>query len=251
MTKRHMHAILALLLIMVFPQAGYSEPAAADWRFDTGLTLNRFEQQIKTEVGGVRGERLVEAFEFGFSGIATHRIWGPLSGGLYARYDIGTRKAGRFEGVENGRTVTAGETGGAYSELWFGPLVRAKWAYIFAELGYGLLGIRSDDARDDLPDEAGDTDNPLRTSKTGPATESWGRCAHQRDHQLGAPLRIPCPLLRPTGQATGRQACPWHAKFHLYRYRVDINKTECCQLYPFIDSNGNKHDLDCAIYLVF
>ena len=76
------------------------------------------------------------------------RIWGPLSGGLYARYDIGTRKAGRFEGVENGRTVTTGETGGAYSELWFGPLVRAQWAYIFAELGYGLLGIRSDDARE-------------------------------------------------------------------------------------------------------
>ena len=166
MTKRHVHAILTLLLMTVFPLAGYSEPAAADWRFDTGLTLNRFEQQIKTEVGGVRGERLVEAFEFGFSGIATHRIWGPLSGGLYARYDIGARKAGRFEGIENGRTVTTGETGGAYSELWFGPLVRAQWAFVFAELGYGLLGIRSDDARDDLPDEAGDTDNPLRTSKT-------------------------------------------------------------------------------------
>ena len=35
------------------------------WRLDSALTLQRFEQQVKTEVGGVRGERLVEQTHLG------------------------------------------------------------------------------------------------------------------------------------------------------------------------------------------
>ena len=136
------------------------------WRFDGALSLQRFEQQIKTEIGGERGERLVEDFALGISGIATYKLWGPLSAGLFTRFDVGTRKAARFEEIVDERTVTVGEVGGDYTELWVGPLIRAQWKMLFAELGYGLVGIRTDDARDDLMDENGDNEAALNTSRT-------------------------------------------------------------------------------------
>ena len=102
-----------------------------------------------------------EAFEFGFSGIATHRIWGPRVWPVCALRHR-DQKGRPFEGVENGRTVTA-ETGGAYSELWFGPLVCA--AAIFSELAMDCW-VSEATMPAMIYDEAGDTDNPLRTSKT-------------------------------------------------------------------------------------
>ncbi len=42
-------------------------------------------------------------------------------------------------------------------------MVRAQWRTLFVELAYAPLGIRSDDARTDLPSESG-TDSALRTS---------------------------------------------------------------------------------------
>ena len=93
-------------------------------------------------------------------------MWGPFSGGLFARYDIGTRQAAKFQKVVDGRTLTIGEVGGDFSELWLGPIVRTQWRALFVEVGYGLIGIRHDDARDDLPDQDGQTDDALRTSPT-------------------------------------------------------------------------------------
>ena len=146
--------------------APQKSPFAERWRLDGGVTVSRFEQQIKTEVGGARGARLVEELSLGLSGIATYRVWGPLSAGMYARFDAGTRNAARFEGIVDGRTVTEGEVGGDYQELWLGPLIRAQWRRVFAELGYGVVGIRDDDARADLAAEGGDTKAPLKTSRT-------------------------------------------------------------------------------------
>ena len=169
--KRPMMMVtLGILGAWTLPNGAHAEPdappAVERWRLDGGLTVSRFEQQIKTEVGGARGERLVEELILGLAGIATYRFWGPLSAGMYARFDVGRRNAARFEGIVDGRTVTVGEVGGDYHELWLGPLIRAQWRRVFAELGYGLVGVRDDDARGDLADEAGDNKAPLRTSRT-------------------------------------------------------------------------------------
>ena len=161
-TLRH---LIIFSVLCVWTTAG-AAPDTEPWRFDAALSLHRFEQQIKTEVGGERGERLVEESGLGFSGIVTYQIWGPFSAGLYTRYDLGVRKAARFDQIVDGRTVTVGEVGGNYSELWAGPLIRAQWKAVFAELGYGLIGLRHDEARDDLLDESGDSDAALKTSNT-------------------------------------------------------------------------------------
>lgn len=79
--------------------------------------------------------------------------------GGFLQLDGGTRRAGRFLGLDdNDMTVVEGEVGGAFTELWLGPVVRGQWRALFAELGYGLLGRRTDDARDDLPNTRGGTD---------------------------------------------------------------------------------------------
>ncbi len=137
------------------------------WRFDLGLTFSRFEQQVKSEIGGARGERLVEESRFGVNAIATYTVWGPLSVGAFAWADVGSRTAGRFTGFDaDNKALVEGEVGGAFTEFWVGPMVRARWKAVFVELGYGALGLRSDDARTDLPDTSGDTDGALRTSPT-------------------------------------------------------------------------------------
>jgi hypothetical protein len=150
-----------------------AQPALADdrLRFDLGLTYDRFEQQIKSEIGGARGERLVEESFLGLQGIATWQLWANdafgIDVGWYGQFDSGTRNAGRFVGLdENDMTVTEGEVGGDFSEFWTGPLVRANWRTLFIELGYGAIGLRNDDARGDLVDEMGRAEDSLRTSPT-------------------------------------------------------------------------------------
>lgn len=147
-------------------------PAAAQagdprFRMDTGLTVSRFEQQVKTEVGTEPGQRLVEETQIGLLHLLTYRFWGPLSAGGYLQVDRGERQAARFAGFDaDGKTVVAEEVGGAYTELWMGPLIRAEWRAAFVEVGYGALGARHDDARTDLPTTNGDTNGALRTHPT-------------------------------------------------------------------------------------
>ena len=134
------------------------------WRLDSALTLQRFEQQVKTEVGGVRGERLVEQTHLGLMVMGSYTVWGPLSFGAYLQYDVGFRGAARFSTfAADGTAMVVDETGGAYQELWAGPFMRVHWQTLFAELGYGAVGIRDDEARDDLVDTEGNADDALRT----------------------------------------------------------------------------------------
>ncbi|HSN98480.1 MAG TPA: hypothetical protein VLS89_09280, partial [Candidatus Nanopelagicales bacterium] len=145
-------------------------PAAASadeprMRVDFGGTFSRFEQQVKAEVGGARGERLVESAELGLLQMLSYRVWGPFSAGYFVQLDTGTRRAGRFVGFDaEGKTVVGGELGGAYHELWAGPLVRAEWRRLFVELGWGAYGARVDEGRDDLPSEGGSAAGALRTT---------------------------------------------------------------------------------------
>lgn len=148
------------------PEAG-AQGGDRPLRLDASLALWRFEQQVKSEIGGARGERLVEETYVALLASGSWRVWGPLEIGGFVQADLGSRKAGRFAGFdENDQTVVEGEVGGDYSELWAGPLIRARWRGLFAELGYGLVAVRSDDGRTDLPNDQGDTDGRLRLSRS-------------------------------------------------------------------------------------
>lgn len=151
-----------------------AEPAAPRFRLDAGLTFSRFEQQVKTELGGTRGHRLVEEFSFGYAHSLTYRAldWNDfsLAGGAFMQADVGRREAARFSGfAADGSPITTDRIGGSFAELWMGPLLRLEWRRVFAELGYGLYGARRDEARDDLPSEDGSVDGTLRTS----ASVAW------------------------------------------------------------------------------
>jgi len=147
--------------------------AAETWRFDLGLTFTRFEQQVKSEIGGARGERVLEETRFGVNALASYALftgeedeW-AISLGAFAWFDVGSRSAGRFVGLDaDNAAVVEGEVGGDFRELWVGPMLRGRWRAFFLELGYGALGLRDDEARDDLPTTGGATGAALRTSPT-------------------------------------------------------------------------------------
>jgi len=154
----------ALFGLLIWQPAQAQAQAQEAWRLDGALTFNRFEQQIKTEVGGAKGDRLVEETAIGVGIAGTYRIWGPLSLGLYARYDAGSRNAGKFDHFDfndGGKPKVDPELGGSYSELWVGPMLRAHWRQLFFEFGHGTIGMRWDDARDDLEAEDGATSGAL------------------------------------------------------------------------------------------
>ena len=141
------------------------ESGALPLVFDLGLTFSRFEQQVKSEVGGQRAERLVEHTEFGALAMGTYSLVDAVGVGLYAQSDFGFRGAGNFSGFDaNDAAQITDETGGSYRELWLGPLVRGSYGPLFLELGWGALGLRWDEARDDLPSESGDTDGAFSRS---------------------------------------------------------------------------------------
>ncbi len=137
----------------------------ASWRVEGALTFSHFQQQVKQKIGGETGEKLVNEFQIGLGLSGTYRIMDFLAAGLHLRLDRGERSAARFEGFDgNGATQVTGQTGGTYSELWFGPLVQFSWKGLMAEVGYGAIGIRNDDARDDLPSSSGSTEDAFTTS---------------------------------------------------------------------------------------
>lgn len=211
MSTRALRAAALSALVAPCLSALAPRPAlAADPRFrlDGGLTFSRFEQQVKTEIGGAKGERLVEETQLGLAQMLGFRFWGPLTVGGYLQLDVGRREAGRFVAFDAQNTaVTTNRVGGAFAELWMGPFVRAEWRALFAELGYGLYGVRRDDARDDLPTSGGDVNGSLRTSPT----VAWvlgagGRIAlfERLDLVLRLQYRVRYYDRRTTGPLTGR-----------------------------------------------
>lgn len=165
--------LVAVALPATARAQGWADPEWAEqprWRMDGLLTLTRFEQQVKTEVGGAVGERLVEATEAGVAHALTARVWGPFQLGAFMVFNGGNRRAGRFVGFDDDDgAVVADGVGGPYYELWAGPLLRFEWYRLFAELGYGAYGTRHDAARDDLPSETG-----VRTGRlTTDAAIAW------------------------------------------------------------------------------
>lgn len=129
------------------------------WRIDGGVTFSHFQQQVKAVVGDPRGERLVNETQFGIMAMINCRIWEYAFVGAFLQFDRGNRHAARFAGFDpvTGRTVTKDKIGGNYDEFWLGPMIRAEWKQLFGEFGYGLIGMRDDDARADLKSTSGDS----------------------------------------------------------------------------------------------
>ncbi|MBI3110596.1 MAG: hypothetical protein HYZ01_03385 [Ignavibacteriales bacterium] len=154
------------LLALVLCCAPVRAQHAPSWRIDAGLTYSAFQQQVKAMVGDPRGERLVNETQFGMMLMGTSRVWETVSAGLFLQFDRGNRHAARFDGFDpqTGKTVTREKIGGDYNEFWAGPFLRVQWKQLFGELGYGLIGFRNDDARDDLPSETGDASGSLQLS---------------------------------------------------------------------------------------
>lgn len=134
---------------------------------DLTLGFERFEQQVKEEIGGARGERLVEESRLGLGLVGSYELHENLSVGAFVRFDIGSRSAARFDRFDStGAAIVTGQVGGGFSEIWVGPLLRAQWRQLHLDIGYGAVGLRSDDARSDLPSSTGDTVGSFSTSPT-------------------------------------------------------------------------------------
>lgn len=130
---------LALAAVASLASAVAPAEAGERWRVDVAGHVRHFQQQVKSEVGAVRGERLVFETEVGLGLAGSYDVTDWLAAGAFVRADVGTRRAGRFAGIDDeGRTVIDPAVGGPYRELWLGPQLRGQWRMLFAELGYGL-----------------------------------------------------------------------------------------------------------------
>jgi hypothetical protein len=137
------------------------------WRIESAFTLSHFQQQVKTEIGDDRGQRLVYEEAIGILVTGGYKIHDLFRIGLYVQYDGGKRTLAIFDGFDNdGKTRIRNEVGGAYNEVWFGPLLQFYWRTFVAEAGYAAIGIRSDDARTDIPAHDGDISAAFRTHPT-------------------------------------------------------------------------------------
>ncbi len=142
--------------LTVATPAAHANTEERPLRFDLGATLTHFQQQAKTEIGGERGERLVEQTEVGLAALATWQLHSFLHLGLFTQLDMGLREAGNFGGFgPDGATQLDEAVGGSYWEWWLGPVVRGQYRALFAEVGWGALGLRDDHGRDDILDDSG------------------------------------------------------------------------------------------------
>jgi len=157
--------VISILLFLTNTQLHSQE--INRWRIESGITLSHFQQQVKAEIGGDRGQRLVYEESIGFVITGGYRIHDLFYVGLYSQYDGGKRTLARFDGFDTeGKTRVRDEIGGAYREFWFGPLIHFSWRTLSAEWAHALVGIRSDNARTDIPANDGDVSTAFRTHPT-------------------------------------------------------------------------------------
>ncbi len=135
-------------------------------RFSAELTgsFSHFEQQIKTKIGGVKGDLLTANTELNLQLMGIYKIWKFIHAGWYFQYDVGNRENAQFDGFDAlGAAQVVNLQGGAFREFWTGPVIRAQYKLAFLELGYGLLGTRSDDARNDILNSLGNSEGNFST----------------------------------------------------------------------------------------
>lgn len=145
------------------------EPDEGPWRnelfrFDLGGFFNWYTAAVEVGTEGESNRQLITDLSFGLHAAATWRFWGPFSLGMYMQFETGERDAGRFTGTVMGDlAVSESLIGGSFSEVWWGPLLRAQWESLFLEVGWGPLAFRTDNGRPDLP-AGGSTDGAFQAT---------------------------------------------------------------------------------------
>lgn len=125
-----------------------------------GITISHFQQQIKTEIGAERGERLTNEFQIGLYSSGAYTFNKYFAAGIYLRYDRGQRQLANFDGFDqSGKTLVKDRIGGTYTEFWAGPIIHFFYKQLHASFGYGLFGVRDDTARNDIPSSTGDVES--------------------------------------------------------------------------------------------
>lgn len=157
-------AIAIWCLCAVLSATAYAEENPL-WRVEADMSISHFQQQVKQEIGGVSGNRLVDETAIGLHATGLYSLQDFLAVGVFVRADRGNRHAARFAGFDSeGRTQVRDAIGGHFTELWVGPLAQLRWKLLSLDIGYGALGMRTDDARHDLPSSTGDTESALATN---------------------------------------------------------------------------------------
>jgi hypothetical protein len=147
---------------MTLPLSAQPEPSKI--RLEGNVIFSMFQQQVKSEIGAERGERLVMESEIGAAVSGTYGVLDFLSVGLFVRTWLGTRENAQFAGFDSeGRTIVQNQLGGSYSEIWIGPLIHLHWKQFFLDGGYAVYGRRMDDGRTDLSSTTGDTSSSFST----------------------------------------------------------------------------------------
>lgn len=127
-------------------------------KFSAELTgsFTHFEQQIKLSIGGVKGDLLAANTEFNLQAVGTYKLWEAISAGWYFQYDIGNREQAQLAGfLPSQAPAVTNVQGGTFQEFWSGPIIRAQHKQAFLEIGYGLIGTRTDESRADILNTSG------------------------------------------------------------------------------------------------
>ena len=133
-----------------------------NWRLEAGISLSMFQQQVKSEVGGETGDPLINENQFGFMLTGTYQVHKHIGLGLFLRTDIGVREAAKFREIDaEGKAIVGSQLGGDYSEFWLGPVAKFSWRQVFLELGYAVIGRRTDDGRPDILNASGNNSGTL------------------------------------------------------------------------------------------
>jgi hypothetical protein len=158
--------LLLVSIILLSPIIAFAQDSTP-WRVEGGITISHFQQQVKSEIGGPKGKKLVNNFEFGFIATGGYAFNKYFATGVFTRFDTGERNMANFDGFdEEGRTQVKNKVGGSYNEFWLGLMIRGMWNQFTLDVGYAPLGIRSDDARTDLPSSSGTTTDSFETHPT-------------------------------------------------------------------------------------
>lgn len=159
-----MKVFAAIWCVTMLLSVAVHAQAIPSWRVEATVGISHFQQQVKQEVGGITGNRLVDETAVGLHVSGAYTLYEYIAVGVFARAERGNRHAARFAGFDSeGRTQVRDAVGGHFAELWLGPVVQLRWKLLSLDIGYGAMGVRSDDARQDLPSSTGDTEAAFTT----------------------------------------------------------------------------------------
>lgn len=160
-----MNKPLIIFLALYFGSTLLHSQTVSEHKFITeaGITISHFQQQVKTEIGTERGERLTNEFQLGLYTSGAYCFNEYIAAGIYLRYDRGQRQLANFDGFDQtGKTIVTDRIGGTYTEFWTGPIIHVFYNQLHAAFGYGLFGIRDDTARKDIPSTTGDVESAFK-----------------------------------------------------------------------------------------